>query len=45
MKDKIEIVVGDGRLGWKRQSDIQFDVIHVGAAADKIPEALLEQLA
>ena len=40
---KIEIKVGDGRLGWADQ-DVKFDVIHVGAAPDKVPSALIEQL-
>lgn len=31
--DKIKIEVGDGRMGWTKDKDIKFDVIHVGAAA------------
>lgn len=41
---KITIEKGDGRLGWTKES-LMFDVIHVGAAAEKVPEALLQQLA
>ena len=40
---KIKIVTGDGRLGWPEHAP--YDVIHVGAAAIKVPEALLKQLA
>lgn len=36
LKNKIEVKVGDGRKGWS-DSNIKFDVIHVGAAPDKIP--------
>jgi protein-L-isoaspartate(D-aspartate) O-methyltransferase len=43
LKDKVEIRVGDGRLGWPDEN-IKFDVIHVGAAPAKIPLKLLEQL-
>ncbi|KJE92955.1 L-isoaspartyl protein carboxyl methyltransferase [Capsaspora owczarzaki ATCC 30864] len=38
---RIEIVVGDGRLGI---SGSQFDAIHVGAAAPTIPQSLVDQL-
>lgn len=41
---KIVIEKGDGRLGWIKDN-LLFDVIHVGAAAEKVPEALLQQLA
>ena len=43
--EKVRIEAGDGRLGWTQDKDIKFDVIHVGAAAEKMPEALVEQLA
>ncbi len=43
-KNKIVMVVGDGRLGDPEQRG-PFDAIHVGAAAPVLPEALLEQLA
>ena len=39
----ITIVAGDGRQGLPEYGP--FDVIHVGAAADSIPEPLLLQLA
>ena len=42
--DRIEIIQGDGREGWPNK-DIKFDVIHVGAAAAKMPEGLITQLA
>lgn len=42
-EDKIIIKEGDGRKGWPDKS-IKFDVIHVGAAPDKIPPELIEQL-
>ena len=40
---QIKIITGDGRLGY--QPDAPYDAIHVGAAADVIPPALLNQLA
>ena len=44
LKDgKLKIVTGDGRMGY--QDDAPYDVIHVGAAAPTIPDALIEQLA
>ena len=44
LKDgRIEIVWGDGRKGYEEGGP--YDVIHVGAAAAKIPEPLKEQLA
>ena len=36
---------GDGRNGWPKDKSILFDVIHVGAAAEKVPEELISQLA
>ena len=38
MKEKIKIEIGDGRRGWPFDKNIKFDAIHVGAAADRIPE-------
>ncbi|RSH78125.1 uncharacterized protein EHS24_002581 [Apiotrichum porosum] len=40
---KIDIVCGDGRKGWPAHAPYQ--VIHVGAAAPSIPDALVDQLA
>ena len=40
---KIKIICGDGREGFVENAP--YDVIHVGAAADKIPQALKDQLA
>ena len=40
---KIKIVTGDGRNGYPEEAP--YDVIHVGAAAPKIPDSLIEQLA
>ena len=45
LKEKVRIEAGDGRLGWPFDKDIRFDAIHVGAAADKMPEGLVSQLA
>lgn len=42
--DKIQIIQGDGRKGWPNKS-IKFDVIHVGAAPEQLPEGLTDQLA
>lgn len=39
----IELVVGDGRLGWP--AGAPYDAIHVGAAAPRLPKELAEQLA
>lgn len=39
----ITMVVGDGRKGY--ESEAPFDVIHVGAAAPKLPQDLVDQLA
>jgi protein-L-isoaspartate(D-aspartate) O-methyltransferase len=39
----IKIVHGDGWRGWSENAP--YDVIHVGAAAETIPRALLDQLA
>ena len=40
---KIKMVTGDGRKGYPDEAP--YDVIHVGAAAPTVPEALVEQLA
>eukprot|EP01090_Pellita_catalonica_P013598 TRINITY_DN3274_c0_g1_i2.p1 TRINITY_DN3274_c0_g1~~TRINITY_DN3274_c0_g1_i2.p1 ORF type:complete len:220 (+),score=24.85 TRINITY_DN3274_c0_g1_i2:29-688(+) len=40
--NSVEIVLGDGWKGYPKKA--QYDCIHVGAAASKIPQALLEQL-
>jgi len=39
---QIQIVCGDGRQGYAQEGP--YDVIHVGAAAPKVPPALVEQL-
>jgi protein-L-isoaspartate(D-aspartate) O-methyltransferase len=39
---KLKIIQGDGRLGCSEHAP--YDAIHVGAAAEEIPEKLLEQL-
>lgn len=39
----LKFVVGDGRLGYPAEAP--YDVIHVGAASEQVPTALLEQLA
>ncbi|KAF9003153.1 protein-L-isoaspartate O-methyltransferase [Hymenopellis radicata] len=39
----IQIITGDGRLGYERAGP--YDAIHVGAAAPTLPEKLVEQLA
>lgn len=41
--DRIELVVGDGRLGYLPKAP--YDVIHVGAAAKEVPQPLVDQLA
>lgn len=41
---KLTIIGGDGRKGWPDKS-IKFDVIHVGAAPEKVPKELTDQLA
>jgi len=41
--DNIEVKVGDGTKGWPEEAP--FDAIVVTAAAPKVPESLLEQLA
>ena len=38
----IQVICGDGREGYAAGSP--YDVIHVGAAAPRVPNALLEQL-
>ena len=38
--DNIELVVGDGRVGYPEKAP--YNCIHVGAAAAEIPESLLE---
>ncbi|KAE8209893.1 hypothetical protein CF327_g6174 [Tilletia walkeri] len=40
---RIEVHTGDGRLGWP--DGAPYSVIHVGAAAPSIPQALIDQLA
>ncbi|XP_012265383.2 protein-L-isoaspartate(D-aspartate) O-methyltransferase-like [Athalia rosae] len=40
---RIKFVVGDGRLGY--EADGPYDAIHVGAAADTLPQTLVNQLA
>lgn len=39
---KVKLVVGDGRLGYPEHAP--YDAIHVGAAAAKLPDALVSQL-
>jgi len=39
---RLQIVVGDGRLGYEKMAP--YDAIHVGAAASEEPKALIEQL-
>jgi protein-L-isoaspartate(D-aspartate) O-methyltransferase len=39
----LELVVGDGRLGWAAEAP--YDAIHVGAAAPRLPQDLVAQLA
>ena len=39
----IQLVCGDGRKGFEEEGP--YDVIHVGAAAAKVPDELIEQLA
>lgn len=38
----IQIITGDGRKGYNAEAP--YDVIHVGAASPKMPQALIEQL-
>ena len=40
---KIELVLGDGRLGYKERAP--YKCIHVGAASEQVPKEILEQLA
>lgn len=40
---RLELVVGDGRLGWP--AGAPYDAIHVGAAAPRLPPDLVDQLA
>ncbi|XP_018045146.1 PREDICTED: protein-L-isoaspartate(D-aspartate) O-methyltransferase-like isoform X2 [Atta colombica] len=42
-EDRIKFVVGDGRLG--HPADGPYNAIHVGAAAETLPETLIDQLA
>ncbi|PBK68831.1 protein-L-isoaspartate O-methyltransferase [Armillaria solidipes] len=42
-KKEIELLVGDGRLGYEQSGP--YDAIHVGAAAPTLPVKLVEQLA
>ena len=44
LKGKVNIKVGDGRKGWTWEN-VKFDVIHVGAAPEQVPQALVDQLA
>ena len=39
---KIILKEGDGRLGWSEFAP--YDAIHVGAASEKVPKALIDQL-
>lgn len=41
-KKEIVMIAGDGRKGW--QEGAPYDVIHVGAAAPDIPQALVDML-
>ncbi|KAI5460357.1 protein-L-isoaspartate O-methyltransferase [Mariannaea sp. PMI_226] len=41
---KVKFVLGDGRKGWKEGDGAGWDVIHVGAAAVKLHDELLEQI-
>lgn len=43
---RVTIVQGDGRQGYDPKDDrtLLYDAIHVGAAADGVPQALLDQL-
>ena len=41
---QLTLVVGDGRKGLELSEPIQFDAIHVGAAAAELPQGLLNQL-
>jgi len=41
-KNIIELYVGDGWKGWPQWAP--YDVIHVGAAAETIPQSLIDQL-
>ena len=40
---EIKIICGDGRLGYPEEAP--YDAIHVGAAAETVPDALIDQLA
>jgi protein-L-isoaspartate(D-aspartate) O-methyltransferase len=40
--DNVELICGDGRLGWAEGAP--YDAIVVAAAADEVPPALVEQL-
>ncbi|KAL0112233.1 hypothetical protein PUN28_011946 [Cardiocondyla obscurior] len=42
-EDRIKFVVGDGRLGHAAEGP--YNAIHVGAAADTLPQTLIDQLA
>jgi protein-L-isoaspartate(D-aspartate) O-methyltransferase len=39
---RVRFIVGDGRMGYPEQA--RYDVIHVGAASEQVPNTLLEQL-
>ena len=40
--ENMKIIESDGKLGYKKESP--YDMIHVGASADKIPDELVNQL-
>ena len=40
--ERIQLITGDGRQGYEGKAP--YDAIHVGAAADGVPEALHQQL-
>ena len=40
--NQIKIICGDGRLGYAPEAP--YDIIHVGAASEKIPSELINQL-
>ena len=40
--DRLKIFAGDGRIGYKDEAP--YDAIHVGAASEKVPQPLIDQL-
>ena len=42
MKKKIELILGDGRLGYKAKAP--YKCIHVGAGSEEFPQELFNQL-